>query len=233
LKREIYLLLAQAHRGRGRPERSRATLREGLGLFPNDTRLLSEAGLLALQEGSPGEAEAAFTALLSAPPDPDELLAATDLSLRGWQTRHHLAVLCLHRGRTDEAEAHWLAAVAEAPRAAACWLGLGEVYLGRGAWDELARALDRLQACAPDDSDVSADEAPLLRARAHLARGERARARTVLDRLIARRPDATRPRLLLSLVDPRAADGHAPGTPRAIPPAAPTGEKKRLHASST
>src|SRR5207302_2551171 len=74
-------------------------LREGLMLFPNDTNLLSEWGLLAAESGDLREAEAAFRKLVSVSADADELLGPVDLSLRGWQTRYHLAVVCLKQGR--------------------------------------------------------------------------------------------------------------------------------------
>ena len=80
--------------------------------------------------------------------------------VRGRLARHHLAGLCRTQGRYDEAEAHWRAALADDPGFRPAWLGLAELFLARGRWDDLERAAARL-AQEPD----GACDAAVLRAR--------------------------------------------------------------------
>jgi cytochrome c-type biogenesis protein CcmH/NrfG len=117
--------------------------------------------------------------------------------LRGWQARHNLAVVYHRQGRLDDAEAQWRDAARENPDAAQLWLGLGEVFLAGSRWDDLERAVGMLERYAPGSADVSHLDAPLLRARAHLARREFAPARALLAEVITRHPGETRPRLLM------------------------------------
>ena len=198
LRRPLYALLAKGYRAQGEPAAARQALDEGLALYPTDTNLLFESGALAFEAGALDEAAAAFTTLLTTRPDPDEFLGAVDLSLRGWQTRHHLAVIRHRQGRLADAEAQWRAAVLERPDVARLWFGLCELYLTQSRWDDLERSLARLETHAPGSPDVSPDDPPLLRARAHIARREFAPARALLAGVIARHPAATWPRVLLS-----------------------------------
>jgi tetratricopeptide (TPR) repeat protein len=194
LARQVVAVLATALHELGRTAEARWVLREALAHFPNDTNLLFGAGSLAFEAGVLDEAEAAFSALLSAPPDPEELFGPVDLSLRGWQTRRNLAVVNHRLGRLGDAERHLRIALEEMPDDGRAWLALGEVYLAQGRWPELDGVLGRL--AASPSADLAA-HAAMLRARAHLARHEYPEARAVLEALIARRPEATEPLMLL------------------------------------
>jgi glycosyltransferase involved in cell wall biosynthesis len=197
LTRQIYPLLARGYRLHGDRPRAEQVVREGLALHPNDTTLLFESGFLAFEDGYFDRTEAAFTALLDRPPDPEELLGAVDLSLRGWRTRHNLALVYRKQGRLAEAEVHWRAASAEKPDAAPVWRGLAELYLAQSRWDELEPALRMLEAHAPGCAEVSPDDASFFRACAHLSRREFAPGRALLADVIARNPGALWPRYLL------------------------------------
>src|SRR5437763_8515096 len=75
--------------------------------------------------------------------------------------RHNLAVLCREQGRDGEAESHWRGAVTDGSDYLPCWLGLGELYVRQGRWQELDDVLAWL------DRDARAmAEARLLRERA-------------------------------------------------------------------
>jgi tetratricopeptide (TPR) repeat protein len=102
-----------------------------------------------------------------------------------------LAVLYFEQGRTAEAEAHWRAALAEQPAFEPAWLGLGELYLAQGRWQELEQAIGRLN---------GSPETVLLRARAHLRRQEFAAAKSLLNESLDHAPNAVAPRVLLSQV---------------------------------
>ena len=113
--------------------------------------------------------------------------------MRGYKARQNLAVICNEQGRFDEAEGHFRQVIAERRDFLPGWVGLGELLLARKRWPELEEALAGL-AAAPNGSP----EAVLLRARAHLARGEFGAARDVLETAIAAAPSALPPRVLLS-----------------------------------
>jgi tetratricopeptide (TPR) repeat protein len=119
--------------------------------------------------------------------------ASTGSGLRGFATRHRLALLYRAQGRDADAEAQWRAAVTERPAFAPAWAGLGELALARQRWDDLAQAVDRLRS-----HPAGTAEAVLLQARGHLARREFAEARTLLEGAIARDPQALPPRVLLT-----------------------------------
>jgi Flp pilus assembly protein TadD len=178
----------------GRPAEALPLLRRSLERSrPQDSIVRKLYALIAACHrglGQAREAEAACAEGLRAHPDDTELL-----------------FFCLQQGRLEEAEAHWRAALADRPGFVPAWLGLGEVRLRRGAWDgleEVARALG--------SASAGEGEAALLRARAHLARGECPAARALLGPLITRSPDAVGPRVLLSIAllregsDPAAAE---------------------------
>ena len=196
LRRQLHALLARGYRLQGASAQAGAVLASGLDEAPNDTNLLVEAGAFAFEQGRLDEAGRIYRALLSAPPDPGEFLGAIDLSWRGWQARHNLAVVLHRQSRAAEAEAEWQAALAEKPDAPLAWLGLAELYLGQSRWDELARALAMAERCVPGSAGMNLDDVRLMQARVHLARAEYGQARTLLDDLIARRPEAVIPRLL-------------------------------------
>jgi len=200
LSRQIAILLARGHRGRSDAGAVARALEDGLARFPNDTGLLAESGLDALDRGDLGRAESAFLRLLSRPPDPEELFGAVDLSLRGWQARHHLAAVYHRQGRLDEAERHWRAALRDRPDAGQVWRDLGEFYLSRKRWDDLELAIGMVRTYGPGSPGVGPGDAALLRARAHLARHEFAEARRLLDAEVARDPGAVAPRLWLGRV---------------------------------
>lgn len=86
-------------------------------------------------------------------------------------------------------------------------LALAEVYVSQARWAELEEVLKSLV------GDVSAAvPCSLLRARAHLARGEFATAKALLGQAMAREPRQVEPRLLLAQahvqegIDPAAAE---------------------------
>jgi len=200
LCRQVLGLLARGYRRAGRPDRASAVLEAGLAAFPNDTALRVEEGALQFELGRFDEAEAAFSALLARPADPDEFLGPVDPSWRGWQARHNLAVLEFRRGRPDAAEAYWRSALAERPDAAQLWLGLAELHLSRARWDDLETALSMCQRCLPGPGEVGLADVLTLRARARLQRGDHAAARAALVEAVQRDPAAVEPRLLLARV---------------------------------
>lgn len=113
--------------------------------------------------------------------------------LRGYNARNNLAAAHLRLGEIDQAEQQWGLALEENPAFAPAWSGLAEVHLRRQRWDDMEEALRRREALDPVDAAV-------LRAQAHLARGEFAAAGALLRDAIAASPEAVWPRIVLARV---------------------------------
>src|SRR5262249_43924835 len=120
--------------------------------------------------------------------------ASVEPGLRGWRSRHKLGELLLQQGRPAEAERQWRLALAEEPTYGPAWSSLGELLLKEQRWGELDEVVVRLREL---HEDFAAD---LLQARGQLARKEFAAARQLLEAVVARAPQALRPRELLSHV---------------------------------
>jgi tetratricopeptide (TPR) repeat protein len=163
----------------------------GLARFPDDVELLFLHGLL-LQEMEDFEgAEVCLLRLFQT--DPKGLFASVDAGIRGYKARHNLAIVYSRQGKAAEAEAQWRAALAERPNYPAAWLGLGELFLLQGRWEEAAVAIQRLE-----ESPAEQEKAVLLRAKLHLARQEFEAGRRLLANVIGSFPQALAPRVLLS-----------------------------------
>jgi tetratricopeptide (TPR) repeat protein len=191
--RKLYALLVSCHRGLHQPQAALAVCREGLTRCPDDAELLFVLSLLLRDEGDAAGAEAALLQLIGS--EPGEYFASVDSGLRGHKARHNLAVLYRDQGRHAEAEILWQAALLEQPHFRLARLGLAELYLTQGRWEELEQAL----AFLVGNPDTALDGA-VLRARALLARKEFAAAREVLDQVIAQYPREVLPRVILSYV---------------------------------
>jgi tetratricopeptide (TPR) repeat protein len=204
--RKLYALLTQAHRQLGQPGAALAACRAGRARYPHDAELLFREGLLRRAQGDPAGAEACWQQLLAGPSPAH--FASVDADLRGWKARQQLALLYRAWGRAAEAEAQWRQVLAEQPHCGPAWLGLGELCLAQGRWDELEAAAAQL-----GNGAGAPVEAAVLRARGHLARRAFAAARQLLEETIAQAPEAVWPRLLLTHVllqedrDPGAAEG--------------------------
>ena len=191
--RKLYALLVSCHRGLNQPQAALAVCREGLSRCPDDAELLFVLSLLLRDEGDVAGAEAALLQLIGS--EPGEYFASVDSGLRGHKARHNLAVLYRDQGRHAEAETLWQAALLEQPRFRLARLGLAELYLTQGRWEDLERSL----AFLAGNNDTAMD-AGVLRARALLARQEFAAARAILDKVIEQHPKEVWPRVILSHV---------------------------------
>jgi tetratricopeptide (TPR) repeat protein len=193
---KAFAMLVQATRQLGQPHEALAICRHARVSYPDDADLLSQEARLLYQLGDYWGTERCLLQLLEGPRQPDTSLAmSVDTGLRGYLTRHNLAVLYRDLQRLGEAEAQWQAVLAERPDFAAARLGLGELYLAQGRWPEVEQVSAQLQA-----DPRTAVEAAVLRAQKHLAWGEYAAARQVLGEAIARAPQALGPRIVLSRV---------------------------------
>ena len=191
LRRRLHSLLVEIEMTHGTPAEALANVQKALDEIPNDTNLLSHAGRLAFEAGDLVGAKRHFSALLETKPDPDEFLHAVDLSLRGWQTRHNLAVTLYHQGRVRDAERLWRQNSEEPTPPALSWLWLAGIFQQEQRWDELAQALAHLE----EARDVATLQ---VRSQAYLALEEFDRARIAIIEWTRLEPRNVLPRLLLS-----------------------------------
>src|SRR5207247_2085066 len=121
--RKIYASLAHCHRKLGQARQALDACRLGRSFYPDDVELLfQESQSRAEQKDLPVAIACGRRALESR----DDLhFASVDEGLRGFKTRHNLAMYYQELGQFAEAEAQWQASVAEQPAFVPGWLGLG------------------------------------------------------------------------------------------------------------
>ena len=191
LRGRIQSIAVEIDMTRGNTQDARAKVEQALDEIPNDTSLLSHAGRLAFEADDLLTAEKHFAALLQNAPDPDEFLHGVDLSLRGWQTRHNLAVVLHRQGRLRDAERLWKENAAEPTNPSLSWLWLAGIFQQEQRGDDLKSALAHLE---------NERDAPSLQVRSqgHLALKQFEQARSTIAEWIALEPTNVTPRLLLS-----------------------------------
>jgi hypothetical protein len=115
--------------------------------------------------------------------------------LRGYIGRTKLAGHLMEAGRLDEARTQYRQALAEQPEFIDALFGLGELCLAERDWPGLEGVVATLKTIPH-----AAVDGIVFQGRAHLARGEFAAARTLLEGAIQAHPLAFSPRLFLSHV---------------------------------
>jgi tetratricopeptide (TPR) repeat protein len=192
--RKLYAMLTRIYRQLGQTTDALAMCREGLARFPNDPELLFQQAFVLYAYGDAMGTESSLMRILATPEQSSDAYDfSLDPGLRGYLTRHNLAVLYRDQNRLAEAEAQWRAAVAQRSGFTDGWLGLGELYLAQGRWAEVEQVLERLQA-----DPKTAVQAAVLRGQKYIARHEFSEARQLLTATIGQHPQALGPRLVLS-----------------------------------
>jgi GT2 family glycosyltransferase len=162
---KLYSLLAGCHVQLGQQAEALAAIVEGRKVYPDDAELLFVEGALRQEQNDLGGAWACLTALRQT--RPGQRFASVDTGLRGFLSAHNLALVNFRLGRAVEAERLWREAVGEAPHFLPSWLGLADVCLGQGRWEDLEKVARELEGRSHGEV-----EAVLLRAKAMLARKE-------------------------------------------------------------
>jgi glycosyltransferase involved in cell wall biosynthesis/tetratricopeptide (TPR) repeat protein len=193
--RKLYALIVGCHRRLGQPSEALTICREGRQHYADDTELLFLEGILHRERGDVTAAEACWLRLLDQ--REENHFASVDGGLRGPKARHNLAVLYLEGRRYAEAEAQWRSALTADPDYLPALFGLGELYLTRHRWTELAELIRKLEGEAGGQVPV---EAAVLRARSCIERKEFAAARWAVTEAIHQHPQAVQPRIVLSHV---------------------------------
>jgi tetratricopeptide (TPR) repeat protein len=104
--------------------------------------------------------------------------------LRGYRGRHQLALVSQRLGEPHEAEGLWRQALAECPGFLPARVGLANLLLVQGRWDELERTLAEMEKLPQGDQEAS-----YVRARALFAKRELPAARRLLEEALAKWPD--------------------------------------------
>jgi tetratricopeptide (TPR) repeat protein len=187
---KLHTLIAQCLQRLGRLDDALAACQQGLLARPGDVELLFHQGLALRALGDSAGAAACWERCLGLPPG--EGFASFNPGLRGHLTRHQLAQAFRDLGRPADAEAQWRAALRERPDHKPAWRGLAELLHAQARWVE---AKELAQAAA---EPLGPQYVACLRARTLLARKNYAEARRRLTDAVARWPQATEPRVLLS-----------------------------------
>jgi tetratricopeptide (TPR) repeat protein len=189
--RKLYALVAQCQRQLNRPREALAACRAGRGHYPDDVELLFQEGLILRYLGDLAGAEACWVRVLHTPAG--QHFGSVHAGLRGYLAHHNLGLLYQQQGRPAEAEAQWRAALAQEPGFAPARLGLSDLLLAGGRWEQAEAEADRLEA-----QPGAAVHAGVVRGRVRLGRREYAAAKEALTETCARFPEAVAPRVFLS-----------------------------------
>jgi tetratricopeptide (TPR) repeat protein len=148
--RKAYALLVATYAQWGKPHDACAVCKRGLSLFPEDSELqFREAGLFH-QFRRFQDAVSAYRRVLECNEAPH--FASMDRGIRGYLTRHNLAVVYSDMGEWSKAEAEWWRVVADEPEFHPAWSGLAEALMRRGDLVGAADAWRRILAIKPIDA---------------------------------------------------------------------------------
>jgi glycosyltransferase involved in cell wall biosynthesis/Flp pilus assembly protein TadD len=191
--RKLFALIAQCHRDLGQKQEALAACRKGRSMFADDVELLFQEGLALRELGDKAGAIVSWEQCLQTPAGTH--FASVNTGLRGYITRHNLAIAYRETGRPGEAEYQWQAALLERPGYEPAWRGLLDSYLAAQRWPEV-EDLARQIAAGPHGQLCEC----VVRGRLGLARKEFAAARQTLETALERNPRTVELRVLLSHV---------------------------------
>jgi glycosyltransferase involved in cell wall biosynthesis/tetratricopeptide (TPR) repeat protein/predicted O-methyltransferase YrrM len=190
--RKLYALIVGCYRALGLVAEALTMCQEGRCLYPEDTELLFVEGLLRLHQQDLAGAEACLIRVQE--PSANNHFASVDAGLRTYKAWHNLGVVYQKQGRLAEAAGQWERVLSERPDFLQAWLGLSELYCQQGAWADLEKLAQRMEQEHPQ----GVAEGALMRARGLLARQDYPGARSFLEALMDKDPEALMPRILYS-----------------------------------
>jgi GT2 family glycosyltransferase/tetratricopeptide (TPR) repeat protein len=148
--RKLYAQIAQCHHWAGRPAEALRACAAGREHYPDDAELLFAEGLIREERKDWEGAIGCWRQLVEGTEAPH--FASVDAGLRGYKSRHNLAVAYLRLNRPADAEEQWRRAVDEAPTFAPAWLGLGRAGVARADRALVELAAERLSALGASDA---------------------------------------------------------------------------------
>src|SRR5262249_10236080 len=119
--RKLYAQVAQCHHRADRREEALRAGAAGREHDPDDAELLFVEGLVRQDVGDWEGAAGCWRRLVEG--RDGQHFASVDAGLRGYKTRHNLALAYLHLNRPVEAEEQWRRAAEEMPSFAPAWAG--------------------------------------------------------------------------------------------------------------
>jgi glycosyltransferase involved in cell wall biosynthesis/tetratricopeptide (TPR) repeat protein len=132
--RKAYALLVASYQQLGQLQRAWETCQRGLEACPGDTELAFRAGILHHHFGRYELAVQAYQDALA--PTAQRYLSSLDRAIRGYKTRHNLALVRMDQGRFDLAEAQWRLVLEECPLHRPAWIGLAECLARQGKFSQ-------------------------------------------------------------------------------------------------
>jgi tetratricopeptide (TPR) repeat protein len=188
--RKLYALICQCSNRLDRPAEALEVCRQGLVVAPDDTELLFQEGMICRRLGNVAGAIASWERLLALPPG--QYYASVHAGIRGYVTRHNLALVYREQGDQQRAETQWRQALEERPGFEPAQRGLAELLMESSRWVELQ---ELIEVTYTSGNDITA---AALRARMFLKRREFGKARRLLEETITKHPDALEARVLLT-----------------------------------
>lgn len=189
--RKLYAQIIQCHRHLGQSREALHACQDAIKHYPDDHEILFQEALTLRDLGDRQGAIATLERLLTQ--RDGRHFASLDVGLRGYKTRHNLAVFLREEGRLDDAEKQWSLALEEQPDFGPALFGIAEICLAREDWPGFDKALQRI-----DQSAKNPLEAQILRARKHLALREFSLARDAIEIAIRMNGKAVWPRVVLT-----------------------------------
>jgi GT2 family glycosyltransferase/tetratricopeptide (TPR) repeat protein/SAM-dependent methyltransferase len=176
--RKAYALLVACYAELGEHGAAGATCERALELFPRDEELRFRQAMLLHSHGALAEAARAYEELLT---NPDERhFSSVDQGIRGFKTRHNLAVVFQDMGEFKSAEEVWRHVLEEMPHYRPSIRGLGELLLSQGKYAEGLDLVDLLLSDPPVRG-----EGLILHGQIAAAQGDVAQARQLLEEAAA------------------------------------------------
>jgi tetratricopeptide (TPR) repeat protein len=139
--RKAYALLVSSYSMSDQSDVALQTCQKGLRLFPSDAEMtFQRAGLLS-EAGRYAEAAECYRKVLETP---DEVhFASVERGIKGYLTRHNLAVVYSNLGRLRGAEELFRLAIADAPTVRPAIRALGDVLIKQGKQTDVETLADR------------------------------------------------------------------------------------------
>jgi tetratricopeptide (TPR) repeat protein len=163
--RKAYALVVSSYALSGQSDSALQTCQEGLRIFPTDAELTFLAGGLLSDAGRYAEAADFYQKVLELPDDVQ--FASVERGIKGYLTRHNLAVVYCNMGRLREAEEQLRLAIAEAPTFRPAIRALGDVLIKQGKQTDVEALAHRLM-----KDDQLRSEGMLLQGQLSAVRGD-------------------------------------------------------------
>lgn len=189
--RKLYAQIIQCHRNLGAYLDALETCKQARQHYPDDLEILFQEALARRDTGDRKGAIFCLEHLLMN--RESNHFASIDTGLRGFKTRHNLAVFLKEEGRVEDADRQWQLALDEQPNFQPALCGRAKIALTRCEWPLFDSLVSRIGTTGKGDLDILT-----LKARKQLALREFAAAKATIKQAISFAPHAVWPRVILT-----------------------------------